>query len=49
MERVKPQSKITAGATKKLTVDDLKKVIGGTVNPNDVLIETKEKTKIIIK
>lgn len=49
MERIKPRATITAGAAKKLTVDDLKQVTGGVVSPNDILIETKDGTKVYIK
>lgn len=48
MERVKSASKIVAGAPKKLTLEDLKLVTGGSVHPDKVTIETKDGTKVVI-
>ncbi len=36
-------------APKKLTVDDLKKVIGGTVHPNSISAEDKAGNKVVIR
>jgi len=36
-------------APKKLTVDDLKKVIGGTVHPNSISAEDSKGNKVVIR
>jgi len=48
MEKMRQVSSV-AGVAKKLTVADLKQVIGGSVDPNKVTIETKDGTKVVIE
>jgi hypothetical protein len=36
-------------APKKLTVDDLKKVIGGTANPHEISAEDSKGAKVVVR